>query len=194
MQGERESKLKLKLQESNVRKSLNDMLKSEVERLEALTKGTAPIENLEYRMKMDEDREKLSKQERKKISREHEILARNTGLHGSVLSIMMEDADAEEQNGTDIRDKKEKKQKRDKKSKKDKKSKDKKKKKDKKMKKEKSTRVKRKHEEVGELERERDGIKSFKAIKTYEDRHLTNPRLVEKDELARVAALGFIVE
>ena len=154
--GEREREIKNKLAGTGIKKSFNEILKNEIERLEALAKGTGASENQEYRSKMDQEREKLTKQETKKISQEHEILAKHTGLHGSVLSIMMKDVDDEESVETaavhkDKKSKKEKKKKRkkddekEKKRKKEKKSK--KEKKHKKEKKEKLVKKKRKYED-----------------------------------------------
>jgi hypothetical protein len=105
--------------------SLN-LIQTQIERLQNAARGTSDAELVAYRQEMEEQRRQAEKRKRKELSTEYLHLANNTGLHGSVLSAMLEHSDDnkssdsnESESSEDKRkSKKQKKEKKEKKSKK----------------------------------------------------------------------------
>ena len=116
-----------------MQQSYNDLIKAQIERLENESRGTTSDEIVKYREEMELDRDKAHKRKKRKLSEEHERMALNTGLHSTVLSVMMEDASdndsSSSQSDSDRKKKSKKKKKSSSKSDKKKKSKEKKSKK-----------------------------------------------------------------
>lgn len=101
--GRSKTDLKLKSSES-LKKSYNDLIQSQINRLILENRGTSEQEINEYKEQIEYERELAMKKKRKKISKEYERLALTTGLSGAVLSAMI-DSDSE----NEIKDKKRKK-------------------------------------------------------------------------------------
>eukprot|EP01041_Mallomonas_annulata_P008947 gene8947-18509_t len=116
----------------SLKRTYNEMIRAQIERLDASARGTSAVEIDEYREQMQAERLKAENKQRKKLSQDHLDLANNTGLHASVLSVMLADSDDESSSEAslnttseqeELQRKKKKKSKKEKKSKKAKKEK-----------------------------------------------------------------------
>ena len=121
---------------SFLKRSYNELIKGQIEKIEAAANIGSKVESDDYRISMEEAREKASKMTRRKFSSdEHEELSRRSGLNPAALAAMLDrsDSEAEDENNGELsrkksshkgkKDKKEKKEKKEKKDKKDKKEK-----------------------------------------------------------------------
>ena len=152
--GERAAKLKSESQgiiKDSLKKTYNELIKSQIEKLDPAALRADNKDNIEYKEQLELDRLNAESRKRKSLSNDQLYLAKNSTLHASVLSIMMEDSDKETNSSTSTfqsshddqnddneqKNKKRKKEEKDKKEKKLKKEKKSKKKKHKKHKKEK---------------------------------------------------------
>ena len=96
--GARAAELRSKVDENakeRLRQAYNDIIKSQLEKFEQV-EGTSSKEMTRYRAEMMKEREKAESRKRKKMSDDHIEIAKNTGLHGAVLSLMMNGTSSDE--------------------------------------------------------------------------------------------------
>ena len=95
--GQRESSLKAQLASTASERAAKAyrLIQTQLEKIEEHHRATSAEAILNYREQMEHERSKAENRGQRKISSEHINLAKNTGLHGSVLSIMMNKDDSD---------------------------------------------------------------------------------------------------
>lgn len=96
--GEREASIKSKASGASAgTKAMNARVKAQIERLEAeKAEDVDEAKQMEYRLRMEIDRDKATKKKQKKLSSEEQNLALNSSLNPATLRLLMQGDDSDD--------------------------------------------------------------------------------------------------